>query len=233
MALVKFGAGVVDMRGSIGGTIFSKNAGGQYARARVAPVNPNSSRQATIRAAIALLAQIWHNTLTPQERTAWGLYAANINIQNRLGETILISGYNHFVRSNTPRINVGLARIDAGPTNLTLPEGDPQFQVTTSVAGQSISVAFDDTRDWASESGAAMIVSMSQPAHSAVNFIGKPFRVIDTINFESCAAATSPAVLGTLPYVISADQVVGFKARITRVDGRLSEFFRDPRVPTE
>lgn len=232
MALVKFGGGVVDMRGSIGGTVFSKNAYGQYARARVKPVNPNSYRQATIRAAIQALALMWHNTLTPQQRTAWALYASNINIQNRLGETILISGYNHFIRSNVPRLNISFARIDAGPTNMTLPEGDPEFQVTTSIAGQSISVAFDDTRDWAAESGAAMIISMSQPAHSAINFIGKPFRVLDVVQFENSAAATSPAVLTNLPWVIAADQVVGFKARISRVDGRLSEFFRDPRVPT-
>lgn len=231
MALVQFGGGVTGMRGSIGGTVFSRNAGGNYARARTVPVNPNSPLQAEIRAALQTLVEYWQNSLTQAERDAWNLYAANINMQNRLGETIHISGYNHFIRSNTIRVKEQLGRRNAGPTVMTLPEADPVFEVVADYGAQELVITFDDTRDWCNENSAHMIVSMSQPCNSAVNFIGKPFRIVDTIDGSASSAVSSPATLATLPWVIAADQVVGLKARISRDDSRLSEFFRDPRVP--
>ena len=50
MALVQYGGGIVDARGSIGGNTFSKCAGGHYMRARTKPVNPKSALQQTRRA---------------------------------------------------------------------------------------------------------------------------------------------------------------------------------------
>lgn len=56
MALVQFGGGILDARGSIGGQVFSKNRFGNYMRARITPVNPNSARQAVVRAIVQALA---------------------------------------------------------------------------------------------------------------------------------------------------------------------------------
>lgn len=232
MALIKFGGGVVDASGSIGGTVFSRNSSGNYMRARTKPVNPNTPRQNQIRNAMQVLSDAWSNLLSPAQRTAWGLYAANVNWKNRLGETILISGRSHFLRSNLARVYSNLGRRDDGPTNFTLPGGDSAFNVVADVGDQELVITFDDTAPWCSENSAHMVVSMSQPKHSAVNFIGGPFRVVGTVDGSSASAATSPATLSSLPFVIGNDQVVAVKARKTRNDGRLSEFFRDSRTPT-
>ncbi len=232
MALVRYGGGIVEIRGSIAGNVHSRNSSGNYIRARTTPVNPNSTRQNVIRAAMATASNSWSNTLTPTQRTAWGLYAANINMTNRLGETILISGRSHYLRSNMARINSNLGARNDGPVLLSLPSQDSAFNVVANVGAQTLTVTFDDTQDWAGENSAHMIIAMSQPKHSAVNFIGGPFRIVGNLDGSSAASITSPQTLAGLPYVISADQVVGFTGRITRSDGRLSEPFRDSRVPT-
>jgi len=232
MALVRYGGGIVEIRGSIAGNVHSRNSSGNYIRARTTPVNPNSTRQNVIRAAMATASNTWSNGLTPAQRTAWGLYAANINMTNRLGETILISGRSHYLRSNMARINSNLGARNDGPVLLSLPSADSAFSVVANVGAQTLTVTFDDTQDWAAENSAHMIVSMSQPKHSAVNFIGGPFRVVAAMDGSASSGLSSPATLANLPFVISADQVVGIKARISRNDGRLSELFRDSRVTT-
>jgi len=232
MALVRYGGGIIEIRGSIAGNTHSRNSSGNYIRARTTPVNPNSTRQNVIRAAMATASNTWSNSLTPAQRTAWGLYAANINMTNRLGETILISGRSQYLRSNMCRLNSNLGARNDGPTLLTLPSADSAFSVVANVGAQTLTVTFDDTQDWAGESSAHMIISMSQPKHSAVNFIGGPFRVVIALNGSASSSLSSPATIGSLPYVISADQVVGFTGRISRNDGRLSEPFRDARVTT-
>lgn len=232
MALVRYGGGIVEIRGSIAGNVHSRNSSGNYIRARTTPINPRSSRQDVIRAAMATASNSWLNSLTPAQRTAWALYAANINMTNKLGETILISGRSHYLRSNMARINSNLGPRDDGPTLLALPSADSAFNIVANIGAQTLTVTFDDTADWPGENSAHMIISMSQPKNSAVNFIGGPFRIVGVLSGSGSSSLSSPATMGSLPFVISADQVVGFKARITRNDGRLSEPFRDSRVTT-
>ncbi|GAI27992.1 unnamed protein product, partial [marine sediment metagenome] len=55
MALVQYGGGVLDARGSIGGQVHSKNRFGSYIRARTTPVNPQTNRQDAVRVAVSSL----------------------------------------------------------------------------------------------------------------------------------------------------------------------------------
>ncbi|GAI01350.1 unnamed protein product, partial [marine sediment metagenome] len=45
MALIKYGGGIVQISGSIAGTVFARNKMGNYARPRTKPVNPRTARQ--------------------------------------------------------------------------------------------------------------------------------------------------------------------------------------------
>lgn len=76
------------MRGSIGGTTF---LGNQYhalvARARTAPVQPNTNPQTLVRSSFAGALQRWLN-MTPTERAGWDDYAATCPYTGPLG------GYN-------------------------------------------------------------------------------------------------------------------------------------------
>lgn len=101
MATIKLGGGVTGVRGSIGGTTFSHNAGGDYIRNRTKPVNPRSPLQNARRARLAHLAKYWSNDLTPQERTDWIAYAKSTTWTNRLGDQITINGLAAFIRLNT------------------------------------------------------------------------------------------------------------------------------------
>ena len=100
--LVQYGGGVLDARGSIGGQTASRNRFGNYLRARTTPVNPRSSKQNKVRAVVQYLAQYWSNTLTQAQRDGWEVYAAAITRTNKLGAQIKLTGFNHFIRSNTP-----------------------------------------------------------------------------------------------------------------------------------
>lgn len=101
MANILLGGGITDMRGSIGGTTFSRSAAGNYARARMKPVNPRSALQNLRRANLAHLANHWSQHLTPEERADWRAYAEGTTWSNRLGQSIDISGLAAFVRLNT------------------------------------------------------------------------------------------------------------------------------------
>lgn len=101
MALVQFGGGVTDMRGSIAGTTFARSAAGNYARSRKKPVNPRSALQNARRATVAYLTKYWSNDCTPEERADWRAYAAGTTWTNKLGQTIKINGLAAFLRLNT------------------------------------------------------------------------------------------------------------------------------------
>jgi len=64
MALIKFGAGIVQMSGSIAGDVHARNRFGNYVRPRTKPVNPHSIRQEAARAVVSYLAEYWHGNLT-------------------------------------------------------------------------------------------------------------------------------------------------------------------------
>jgi hypothetical protein len=225
MALVKFGGGVVQMSGSIGGTTYGRNRYGNIARARTTPVNANTARQSAIRAIMSSVSQSWFSILTASQRAAWGVYASNVAATNKLGEVIYLSGYNQFIKSNVAAQNAGLAAISDAPTIFTLPGEDTSFAVEISVASQELSVTVDDTDDWLDEVGGAIIVQMGMPQNDSIEFFGGPYRHADSIDGDATTPPTIPAIIAC-PFPVAADQKVWTRGRIIRADGRLSDWFR-------
>jgi len=226
MALVQYGGGIQDMRGSIGGQVHSRNRFGNYIRARTTPVNPQSDRQNVIRAVVQALSQQWSNVLTQLQRDAWEVYAAAITRTNALGAQVKLTGFNHFIRSNSARMQLADTVIVAGPTTLTLPPGDPTFACVVDEAGQEISVTFDDTLGWALIDEGQMYVSMSIPKAAGTGFIGGPFRIAGALDGCTLTPLESPQVLA-VPFPVAEGQVVVCRARISEADGRLSDIFRN------
>jgi len=225
MALIKFGGGVVQMSGSIAGNTFARNRYGNYARARTKPTNPNTELQQAARSAMSMLTTRWAQTLTAVQRTAWNLYGSNVNMLNKLGETIQLSGFNHFVRSNTFLARYSLTVIDAGPVVFELPEADPAFAITASEATQQYTVTFDDGLDWASEDGAYMEFLCGQPQNAQRNFFAGPWKGIRYFTGSAGVPLASPLPISTL-HVITEGQHLWVRARIRRADGRVSQPFR-------
>jgi len=226
MGLVKFGGGVAQISGKVGGTVFAKTRFGHVARNFSTPVNPQSSRQGVARARVADLASAWNEVLTQAQRNAWDQYGANVPMLNRLGETIYLTGFNHYLRSNCAIRAAGGVDVDAAPGVYTLPSVDDSLSVSISEATQLLSVAFDDSRDWLGEDGGHMLIAMGLPKNNSVKFFGGPYRVAGSIDGDSTTPPTTPTTIA-VPFGVVENQKVWIQARILRADGRVSSFFRD------
>ena len=225
MALVKYGGGIVQMSGSIAGDTFARNRYGNYVRARTKPVNPNSAAQVAVRSALSLLTQRWSQTLTAAQRTAWNLYASSVAMTNRLGETINLTGFNHYIRSNSWNARIEADIVDAGPTVFELPQADPTLAITASEATQQITTAYDDGLDWADENGAYLLLYQGSPQNPQRNFFDGPWRYLGFVAGVNGAPPAGPEVSAVV-FAIAELQRQWIYARILRADGRLSEPFR-------
>lgn len=229
MALIKYGGGIVQMSGSIAGNTHARNRFGNYMRSRTKPVNPKSSRQMAARILIMFLSEQWRESpMTDAIRTAWGVYANSVNWNNALGETVLLTGFNHFIRSNAARMTAGGALVTAAPTDLGLPPGDPTFACSGSEATNLISVVFDTGFDWVDEDDAWFSVEMGSPQNPTRNFFGGPWRFGGSEEGDSVTPPTSPFTF-TAPFTLIEGQKVWCRASIIRADARVStRFGADP-----
>ncbi len=229
MALVQYGGGITDARGSIGGQVHSRNRFGNYIRARTTPVNPNSIRQNSVRDDLSNVVALWANTLTQVQRDQWGVYAAAIPRQNKLGQTVFLTGFNWFVGNNTMRSQNGVPVVTVGPATLSLPIPDPTLSIAASEATQVLTVTFDDTLAWAGEDDAAMQIQMGIPQPATREFFNGPWRIAGSLLGDNAIPLVSPLPV-TAPFPIQEGQLVYIRARITRADGRVSDFFRTTAV---
>lgn len=225
MALVKFGGGIVQMTGSIAGNTYARNRYGNYARARTHPVNPNTARQQGVRGSLTALTERWADTLNAGQRTAWQLYADNVAMKNKLGETIHLSGFNHYIRSNVMHLVSGVAPTDDGPVVFELPEKDPTISIGISEAAQLLNVTYDDALPYADENGARMFLFCGVPQNGQRNFFAGPYRYYGQVIGVNGAPPPPPHVAAP-PFVCSEDQRLWCQFRISRADGRISEPFR-------
>lgn len=222
---MKFTSALIEAAsGSLGGMTFSHNRGGQYIRGRAVPTNPNSVLQQAVRGYMSQLAAAWHDTLTAAQRLAWDAYGENVGVLDRLGKTIYLTGQNHYIRSNVPRLQAAATRIDDGPTTFNLgSEGTPSFAIDT--ANDEVDVTFVDTDLWVDEDDSHMLVYASIPNDQTRNFFKGPYQFIGSIDGDSVTPPTTPAAIA-LPQAIVAGQRNFFQVRTSRADGRLTPVFR-------
>lgn len=226
MALVKYGGGIIQMSGSLAGNTFARNRFGNYVRAKTKPVNPNTARQVAVRAAMAFVTARWSQDLTATQRTAWNLYASNVNMKNKLGETIHLSGFNHYVRSNSFLKTFNQTLVDDGPVIFELPAQDPAFAITASEGSQQITVNFNDTMDWDNETGGYLMYYQGKPQNAQRNFFGGPWKFLSFTAGVTAAPVATPVVEAAV-FAMAEGQRQWVRARILRADGRLSEEFSD------
>ena len=220
MALIKLGGGVTDIRGSMGGTTFSRCAGGNYMRARTKPVNPRSPLQNARRAQVAHLTTYWSKTITEQERTDWRAYAQATSWTNKLGESITINGLAAFLRVNALRHLAGLAIVEAAPlasghaggvAYTFLAESD-----TTNISVVEPTSGFDkDTDDH------VLYLFMGIPAEAGKISIPKGFKFIGAIEGDSGAAPAFPNDIAAA-YTMQIGQFVTIRAMFQDENFRVS-----------
>lgn len=234
MGLVRFGAGIVQISGSIAGVVHARNRFGNYIRPRTKPVNPRSQRQMAIRTIMMYLAEQYREPpMTDVIRAAWQTYADSVSWVNRLGESVTLTGMNCFIMGNAALQTAGAALVTAAPATLGLPPGDPAFAISNvSAAAQTCDVAFDDTFDWCSEHDAYIMIHQGKPVSASHNFFGGPWRYYNSLEGDAEFPRQSPMIgLVQTGFPFVEGQKIWWKARIVRADGRLSTAFRcDPTI---
>lgn len=221
--------------GSIGGVTYSHNKGGMYSRTRAIPTNPSSNQQQYLRNAFSYLTQRWSNDLSAAQRAAWDLYAANVPVVDKLGQSIYLTGQNMYIRSNVIRQQINnfagsavVTIIDDGPTTFSLATTDPSA-VLTMTAPSTGSLAYDDQLSWCSEDDALLILYVGKPANPSINYFTGSYGIGALIPGDSVTPPTSPSAT-TAPLPFTAGQAVFAYCRISRADGRLSPAFNLARV---
>lgn len=213
--------GGTQMSGSEGGDTYSHNRFGAYRRSRSVPVNPNTDRQVAVRNAVRSLTIAWANTLTQVQRDAWDAYAATVTWLNHLGQSVHLTGLNHFVRSNTPRVQNAIARIDAAPApGSGIATAELELSATASAATQDITIDGDAGGAWIEPDG-WQFFSMGLPQGPSINFFGGPWRQLTAV--PGAGPPPFPVVIATAWPFLEGNRL-WVRSRIARGDGRLSEF---------
>lgn len=141
-----------DARASVGGATFSSNRGGNYVRAKVAPVQPRSVKQQTVRAILATISGTW-KSLTATEIAGWNSLASTITLKDTLGNSYKPTGAQLFLSNNANLTNIGQTMInnapasapafeDITPITLTAAAGTPAMAIATSAAAAPTGFSF-------------------------------------------------------------------------------------------
>lgn len=219
MALIRYAEGQ-QRSGSIGGSTYSRNRGGQYIRTRAIPTNPSTARQLAVRNNLAQLSDRWQNILTQVQRDAWAVYASNTPVTNPLGEQILLSGLNMYIRGNAPRLQAAVALVDDGPSLFGLPDPPVDMALGISAPFTLNGVVDPALNAWAAEDDAYLLTYTGRPQNPTINYFSGPYRFSDALAGDSTTPPT--LISGTTAYTYAAAQVAWAYAQVSRADGRLS-----------
>ena len=206
------------LSGSVGGVVAAHNKGGQYLRNRSIPTNPNSAAQIAVRGAFSDGAIAWSG-LTAAQRSAWEAYAVETPVVNRLGENIIVSGFNMwsrwfaFSRRAVPANSVVAAPVTPGLVSISA-----ELTLTASAASGVT----------ASDMGSAVdgpyVVAFGPPVGPGKTFFKGPFSAY-VLGPDFGAEDASPVVVNvtTLRYgLLLAGQRRFFRVAASSALGKLS-----------
>lgn len=224
--------------GSIGGITFATGIGGMFMRARAIPVNPNTEAQNAVRSALGALTSFW-NTITTPQRNGWNAYAAQVPLPDTFGDPRLVSGFNHFIRSNTPRLRaLGSSEIISDAPSIFNIGSTPVLVAVSStintpdVLVSSLEIDIIDAPDPA-DVKSFIFVYVSPPFNQNRTFHRGPFLLDDTHNVDVTASQPQTMLGGsTFGWTFAGNQGVQYRIYQSQGDGRLSGalFVRDTTV---
>lgn len=212
--------------GSLGGTVFSHNRGGQYTRQRVTPVDPDTSEQQALRVSWSELAATWRDDLSQAQRDAWAIFADQNRYPNRIGTERKITGRGEFFRANLVKLQVGHWLGDAlalvfDPPALG-PHGPPDTTFVVSI-GSAPSAEFDlawqSDGVWSHEDANCLVWYISDAQQPTINYFRGPY-TLRSDNFPSYSGSNNVTIPSMAP-LLAAHRYF-WRARITYKDGRLS-----------
>lgn len=115
MTLIKFNQ-IAQASGKINGTIYARNASGQYMKSLQRPINPSTMLQSTQRQLLSILTKRW-SIITQLQRDGWNDLATTLVKYNRVSNLISRSGFNVYIEFNSNYRMIGeTAYLDDAPT---------------------------------------------------------------------------------------------------------------------
>jgi len=200
MAKIKLGPNILEISGSIGNVIYSRYCVGRHA-AKSRPgtrSNPQSPRQACIRRYTKDAGAAWHDTLTPQQRDNWNVYAKGLKRQESSQHSIcsmipqnrgIMSGFHAFLGAFVQVSYAGLMNLpvfadsplgQTPPSALTTLRADWEPDITPNYALDFDGVDEDVTLQ------NVLAYDYNQPQSweiwAKVDSLGNPFRLLSKIN---------------------------------------------------
>lgn len=127
---------VTDMRGKLGGHVFTKSRQGATVRTKVTPVNRQTPAQGVIRGIFGNLSRQWNTLLEPQRET-WQRAAEEFKRTNVFGDQVALSGKNLFISLNTNIATAGGTTRSVAPVESAV-STIADFSVTATVMTRTI-----------------------------------------------------------------------------------------------
>jgi hypothetical protein len=143
MAKVLYGPTVAQMSGSVGGATFSRNRYGTYIRRRGHPTKVTSSYAEAAKSRLTELSRSWAG-LTAGNRLAWGTWAANNPVVDKLGEKQVLSGISAYIRVNAIYMQVIGTTLLVPPT-LNNPLGFEGITLTADIGEGGVKIEYEPT----------------------------------------------------------------------------------------
>ncbi len=213
---------VATASGSVGDKVFSHNQHGPYVRNRTTPTDRRTARQRVVRQRFQIIIMHWMTILTETQRRGWRTYAEAIPIKNALGQVHHITPLQMFVRCNLARTHQFLMLVKDAPTIFN--NGNSGVMDVTNVIQlpQSYVITFDDTAEWTTELGSALLLWQASGRSPTVHFYKGPFKAAQQILGNPDFPPTSPT---TVPSILinSLTARVFIRMLVTRADGRLGK----------
>lgn len=143
MAKIKLTAFVAGIRGSVAGTTFSRNKGGDYVRTKVTPNNPDTAFQQARKNNLTSLAQAWR-ALTAAQIAAWNAAVEGFKTTDIFGDLKTPSGEQLYMRLNMNLALVGTAAISDPPAPAEV-EAPSSFSIDMDVSDAEVNANFAPT----------------------------------------------------------------------------------------
>lgn len=223
MAIFQPGPIIANIRGSIGGTTFSKVASGAIARVRRGPIQKTSTPRGYSRNLFGSVAQTW-SKFTPADQLQWITFAAANPVPNRFGEMQVLSGMAMYMYLNA------LGQHFYG-VSAALPPADLQYApiealdiICNKDPGGSITV---EATDGAATTDDKMVLYISGPlGRGRTTAVAGYFMVPDLLALNAPVDVTAywTARFGSLP------QFVGNRVVCEALALRSTNGARSPRV---
>jgi hypothetical protein len=212
--LVKLGALVSEVAGSIGGMTMQRSPNGTVARSKPLPIRRQGKYSATARQRLATLNLTW-GTLTPTEKGDWDTFAGTVSWYNRFGDPITGTGYMAFLKCNASS-HVSAAENSQQPLQLTPP---------LSTLGV-LPAAPDFVYDLATDTLSLQSTDAATDSHTSLfMFASQPFRAGRRANYRPMPFLGWAKPAEVMPYDLTANYVL-LHGRLPDASTRESAFLR-------